>query len=44
MDRLLKSRLYDIATAIDEIYSFFDGVPKRFDYSIVLIASKTAEN
>ena len=31
MDRLLKSRLYDIATAIDEIYSFFDGVPKRFD-------------
>ena len=31
MERLLKSHLYDISTAIDEIYSFFDQVPKRFD-------------
>ena len=31
MDRLLKSRLYDINTAIEEVYSFFEQVPKRFD-------------
>ena len=31
MDRLLNSRLYDIHTAIEEIYSFFEQVPKRFD-------------
>ena len=31
MERLLKSHLYDISTAIDEIYSFFEIVPKRFD-------------
>ena len=31
MDRRLKAYLYDINTAIDEIYSFFDQVPKRFD-------------
>lgn len=31
MDRLLKSRLFDILTAVDEIYSFFEQVPKRFD-------------
>ena len=31
MDRHLKAHLYDIKTAIDEIYSFFEQVPKRFD-------------
>ena len=31
MDRRLKAYLYDISTAIEEIYSFFDQVPKRFD-------------
>ena len=31
MDRHLKAHLYDIATAIDEIYSFFEMVPRRFD-------------
>ena len=30
MDRLLNSRLYDNLTAIDEIYSFFNQVPKQF--------------
>ncbi len=31
MDRHLKAYLFDIQTAIDEIYSFFESVPKRFD-------------
>ena len=31
MDRHLKAYLFDIQTAIDEIYSFFDIVPKRFE-------------
>ena len=31
MDRRLKAHLFDINTAIDEIYSFFEQVPKRFD-------------
>ena len=31
MDRHLKAHLFDIKTAIDEIYSFFELVPKRFD-------------
>ena len=31
MDRHLKSNLFDIKTAIDEIYSFFEQVPRRFD-------------
>ena len=31
MDRYLNSWLFDIVTAIDEVYSFFDQVPKRFD-------------
>lgn len=31
MDRHLKAYLFDINTAIDEIYSFFEIVPKRFD-------------
>ena len=31
MERRLKAHLFDIKTAIDEIYSFFDVVPKRFD-------------
>ena len=31
MDRHLKAHLYDINTAIDEVYSFFMQVPKRFD-------------
>lgn len=29
MDRHLKAHLYDIATAIDEIHSFFDQVQRR---------------
>ncbi len=31
MDRHLKTYLYDINVAIDEVYSFFDQIPKRFD-------------
>ena len=31
MDRRLKAHLFDIKMAIDEIFSFFDQVPKRFD-------------
>lgn len=31
MDRHLKAHLYDINTAIDEVYSFFELVPKRFE-------------
>ena len=31
MDRHLKAYLFDIQTAIDEIYSFCDIVPKRFE-------------
>ena len=31
MDRRLKAHLFDIKTAIDEVYSFFEQVPKRFD-------------
>ena len=31
MERHLKAHLFDIKTAIDEVYSFFDQVPKRFD-------------
>lgn len=31
MDRHLKAHLYDINTAIDEVYSFFEQIPKRFD-------------
>lgn len=31
MDRRLKAHLYDIDVAIDEVYSFFEQVPKRFD-------------
>jgi len=30
-DRYLKAHLYDISTAIDEIQSFFDQVPRRFE-------------
>lgn len=31
MDRHLKAHLFDIETAIDEVFSFFVQVPKRFD-------------
>ena len=31
MDRHLKAYLYDIDVAIDEVYSFFELVPRRFD-------------
>lgn len=31
MDRHLKAYLFDIQASIDEIYSFFESVPKRFD-------------
>ena len=31
MDRHLKAHLYDISTAIGEIESFFEQVPRRFD-------------
>lgn len=31
MDVRLKANLYDIQTAISEIYSFFEQVPKRYD-------------
>ena len=31
MDRHLKAYLYDIKVAIDEVYSFFEQVPERFD-------------
>ena len=32
MDRHHKAHLYDISTAIDEVYSFFEQVPKRFGF------------
>lgn len=41
MDRLLKSRLYDIATAIDEIYSFFEQIPMLKEEATALL---TADN
>ena len=31
MDRHLKAHLYDISTAIDEIQSFFEQIPRSFD-------------
>ncbi|MEE3465953.1 MAG: HepT-like ribonuclease domain-containing protein [Candidatus Cryptobacteroides sp.] len=31
MDVRLKANLYDIQTAISEIYSFFEQVPKQYD-------------
>lgn len=31
MERHLKAHLYDISSAIDEIQSFFNQVPRRFD-------------
>lgn len=31
MDRHHKAHLYDISTAIDEIHSFFDHVPRQFE-------------
>ena len=31
MDRRLKAHLFDITSAIEEVYSFFEQVPKRFD-------------
>ena len=31
MDRHLKAHLYDISTAIDEIQSFFEQIPRHFD-------------
>ena len=31
MERHLKAHLFDINTAINEIYSFFELVPKTFD-------------
>lgn len=31
MDRHLKAHLFDISTAINEVQSFFDVVPRRFD-------------
>lgn len=31
MDRYLKAHLYDISTAIDEIQSFFNQVPRQFE-------------
>ena len=31
MDRHLKAYLFDIQTAIDEIYSFFEDVPRQFE-------------
>lgn len=31
MDRHLKAYLYDIDVAIDEVYSFFELIPRRFD-------------
>ena len=31
MDRHLKAYLFDIQTSIDEIYSFFEDVPRQFE-------------
>lgn len=47
MDRHLKAHLYDISTAIDEIQSFFDQVPRRFDEygkNLMLFWPRMAEN
>ena len=44
MDRHLKTYLFDIQIAIDEIYSFFESVPKRFDeYGRNLMLRRTIE-
>lgn len=44
MDRHLKAHLYDICTAIDEIQSFFEIVPRRFDeYSKNLMLRRAIE-
>lgn len=32
MDRKIQKSLYDILQCIDEIESYFDSVPRRFDY------------
>ena len=44
MDRHLKAHLYDISSAVDEIQSFFDQVPRRFDeYSKNLMLRRAIE-
>lgn len=44
MDRYLKANLYDISTAIDEVQTFFDMVPRRFDeYSKNLMLRRAIE-
>lgn len=44
MDRHLKAHIYDISSAVDEIQSFFDQVPRRFDeYSKNLMLRRAIE-
>lgn len=43
-NRHLKAHLYDISTAIDEVQSFFELVPRRFDeYSKNLMLRRAIE-
>lgn len=43
-NRHLKAHLYDISTAIDEVQSFFEQVPRRFDeYSKNLMLRRAVE-
>ena len=45
MYRHLKAYLFDIQVAIDEIYSFFDSVPKQFEeYRRNLMLRRAIEN
>ena len=37
MDVHLKANLFDIQTAISEIYSFFEQAPKRFDGGTIIL-------
>ena len=44
MDRHLKAHLYDISTAINEVETFFNQVPRRFDeYSKNLMLRRAVE-
>lgn len=44
MHRHLKSHLYDIASAVDEVYSFFENIPMRFDaYQSNLMLKRAVE-
>lgn len=44
MHRHLKAHLYDIVSAVDEVYSFFENIPMRFDaYQSNLMLKRAVE-